>query len=228
MKRSEVIELVLMLMQAYPNAKVGERTCEVYEQALLDLDRDHARSATSRLIATSKWLPTIAEIRAAATDLRLGPGRTGGEAWADAITAVRVVGRYGVPTWSDPLLGEAMRMWGSWRDFCNSPEDDPGGRARFIELYEQLASRGRAAAVSGIALPAPKTAPRLVAAPAPARRDVSRVTSHVGAGPVAERSTSQPSASNREPKRATARPVSPFAGRKMSAEEIDAALGEAS
>jgi hypothetical protein len=46
-----------------------------------------------------------------------------------------------------------MQIWGGWADVCASPQDDPGGRARFIELYEQLAHGQRDAVVSGVPLP---------------------------------------------------------------------------
>lgn len=196
-KQSEAAKLVMMLLAAYPHGKTNEGTSGVYEQMLLDLDFESASKAITRLIGTSKWLPTVAEIRSTATDLRLGPARGGGEAWADAIEAVRSVGRYGVPKWRDPVLGEAMRLWGSWRDFCDSPSDDPGGRARFIELYEQLATRARADVVSGIPLPVPKGA-----------RLPAQLTAGVG-------------------QVIAMRPASQFAGRKLSADEIESAMAEA-
>lgn len=209
MKQSEAAKLVMMLMAAYPHGKATEATSAVYEKMLLDLDYEAASQAVTLLIATNRFLPAVAEIRATATDLRLGPPRTGGEAWADAIAAVRTVGRYGVPQWQDPLLGEAMRLWGSWRDFCNSPEDDPGGRARFIEMYEQLTARQRADVVSGIPLPAPRSAPQLVAS---GPRPVSPTTQ---LATVVGREIPQ-------------RPPSAFAGKRLSAEEIEAAMDVAS
>jgi hypothetical protein len=168
-KKSEVSKLVMMLMAAFPASKTNDSTSAVYEEMLLDLDVDLARVAVTRLLVTAKWMPTIAEIRAASTDLRLGPVRDGGEAWKDAMAAARYVGRYGVPKIRDPLVREALRMWGSWQSFCDSPEDDPGGRARFIELYDSLTRRKRDTDVSGIPLPAAeRPRPRLVPPIAPA------------------------------------------------------------
>ena len=168
MEKSEVTELVMMLFAAFPAAKGDadswRRTLHIYGEMLLDLDVNLARQAVMRLIATAKWLPTIAEIRAASTDLRLGPVRDGGEAWRDVMAEARLTGRYGVPEFSDPLVSETLRLWGSWQSFCDSPEDDPGGRARFIELYDSLTRRKRDTDVSGIPLPAPeRPRPRLVA-----------------------------------------------------------------
>jgi len=64
-KRSEAAELVMMLMGAFPNAKTSESTSQVYETLLVDLDVAVARRAVARLVATSRFLPSIAEIREA-------------------------------------------------------------------------------------------------------------------------------------------------------------------
>lgn len=162
MKESEALEIIGMIVTAYPSNKLDQAGAKLYRQLILDLPADETRKAVVRLISTSKFLPTIAEIREAATDLKLGPMRTGGEAWGEAMLAVRKYDRSESPKWSEPIMAEAMRLWGSWVDFCNSPADDPGGRARFIELYEQLSKRQRVDVVSGIALPAPSAPLRLV------------------------------------------------------------------
>lgn len=63
MRASEAAELVLMMMAAYPNAKTTDSTSQVYEVMLADLDVRTAREAVKRLIATSKFMPSVAEIR---------------------------------------------------------------------------------------------------------------------------------------------------------------------
>jgi hypothetical protein len=215
MKKSETTEIVMMLLASYPMAKTAEKTPEVYEAMLADLDYATARRAVTRLIATSKWLPTIAEIREACTALSHGPLRAGGEAWQDAMSEVRRVGRYEAPRFADPLVVETMRLWGSWQGFCDSPQDDPGGRARFIELYDQLAARRRADVVSGIPLPAPRSASLSLSESLPARREARQVSAAVPAhlAPLFVPATVMP------------RPVSAYAGRQMSADEINAAIG---
>ncbi len=156
MKKSEVAELVVVLFSAFPNAKVTEETNAAYERYLEDLDRERASAAVQRLIGTSRFLPSIAEIREAAAGVVLGPVRSGSEAWGDALEAVRRVGWCGNPRFKDPLVKEALRLWGGWQEFCASPEDDPGGRARFIDLYDQLARRERNDSASAVKLPTPK------------------------------------------------------------------------
>lgn len=147
-----------MLFSAYPNAKVGERTTALYEAMLADLDVKVARAAAQRLIATSKFLPTISEIREACADQRHGAPRSGEEAYAELMRSVRRHGRnygQGEPRFADPNISRAIAVWGSWNDLCASPVDDPGGRARFIELYEALSGRVRQDLVAGASLPMP-------------------------------------------------------------------------
>lgn len=153
MKLSEVAELVMMLLAAYPHRDMSAATSSVYERSLRDLDVNLARVAVERLIRTSKFLPSIAEIREACEVTQKGHLRTGGEAWADAVKAARYVGSYApTPKFKDPLVTEALRLWGSWKEFCLSPEDDAAGRARFIQLYDELAKRKHEQDVAG-ALP---------------------------------------------------------------------------
>jgi hypothetical protein len=53
----------MMLKGAFPAAKTTESTSQVYETMLADLDWVVAQRAVTQLIATSRFLPSIAEIR---------------------------------------------------------------------------------------------------------------------------------------------------------------------
>ncbi len=151
MKRSEATDIVAILVAGFPRREIGLATTKIYEDLLMDLDFEIARVAVEGLLKTTNFFPTVAEIRAACAERALGPVRLGGEAWAQALEAVRRTGAYDpMPTFGDdPLIAEALKLWGTWKDFCRSPEDDAPGRARFIDLYDQLAKRARSAAVEG-------------------------------------------------------------------------------
>ncbi len=162
MEKSESAGIVMMLMAAFPHSKTTPATSAVYEEALSDLDFGAAKRAVTRIVATAKFLPSIAEIREAALDLRKGPRRTGSEAWTEALAEVDRTGFYRVPRFTDPLLVEAMKLFGTWETFCSMPIDEHmSARARFIELYESLSKRGRADEQSGVPLPATKTPERI-------------------------------------------------------------------
>lgn len=139
-------------MAAYPSGRVSEATSGVYEAMLADIDRDVASAAVQRLIATSKFLPTIAELRAACADVQHGPRRRGEEAWGDVVAAIRHVGVYAAPPeFRDPLVGECVRLM-SWRGLCLG-DNEAADRAKFVSLYDGLATRAREDVVAGKALP---------------------------------------------------------------------------
>lgn len=150
MKRSDAAEIVMLLLGAYPQAKTSASTRQVYETMLSDLDTEHARVAVQKLIASSKWMPTVAEIRAAATELERGPLRSGADAWLDVLEQIRKEGYCGTPRFDDAIITALITRWG-WSRICleGSLEAD---RARFIEAYDSLARQARERDVSGIAL----------------------------------------------------------------------------
>ncbi len=141
MKASEAAELVAVLMAAFPSARPTARTSEVYERMLMDLDGKTANAAVERLLATSRFMPTVAEIRDACIDLSHGDRRAGGEAWGECLKAIGRFGVYRSPgkdfSFQDPLVARCVAALG-WEPLCNS-ENQAADRARFIELYDQLA-----------------------------------------------------------------------------------------
>jgi hypothetical protein len=154
-KPIEAAKLVAMLSAAYRDAPISEQTSEVYEAMLADLDFAAGQQAVQRLICSSKWLPTVAEIRAAAADVKHGPVRAGGEAWGDLVEAIRRVGSYRpAPTFADPLVTECVKAMG-WRELCLG-SNDAADRAKFVALYDSLAGRERAGIVAGALPEAPR------------------------------------------------------------------------
>lgn len=145
MKPSEAAELVAVLMAAYPSAKSTPRTSEVYERMLMDLDVRAANAAVERLLATSRFMPTVAEIREACMDLMHGDRKAGGEAWGECLQSISRFGVYRVPgqdfVFQDPVIDRVVRALG-WTNLCSS-ENQAADRARFIELYDQLAIGAR-------------------------------------------------------------------------------------
>lgn len=71
MKQSEATMLVAVLTASFPRQPIGERTAEVYVEALLDLDVRLANQAVRALQQTSRFFPTISEIREAVATITL-------------------------------------------------------------------------------------------------------------------------------------------------------------
>jgi hypothetical protein len=171
MTEGQASKLVAALMAAYSTSKLTTESSPVYERMLSDLDYQTADAAVARLIATSKYPPTVAEIREAALTLHHGEVRAGGEAWRDVGEAIGRYGRLRVPgrdfTFIDPVVGECVDGLG-WRELCES-ENATADRARFVELYDKLAARHRRSRLSEV-LPAMQKFRALQAAAGPAPR----------------------------------------------------------
>lgn len=138
-------QIVALLLAAFPatgaQTKNLTATSQLYERMLADLDVDAATAAVERLIATCKFLPTVAEIREAAMTVACGEKRPGGEAWGDVLQAVRRFGAYRTPVFADPLVERTVKALG-WQELCLS-ENQAADRARFVQLYDQLAASDR-------------------------------------------------------------------------------------
>lgn len=145
MSPTETAKITAVLMLAYP-----DRSFALYERLLADLDYTTTNAAIERLIATSKWPPTIAEIREAALALVDGETRPGGDAWGDVL---RAIGRYGnerIPGYhfdfDDPVVAQCVAAL-QWRELCLS-ENQVADRARFIELYDRATATRRRSMLS--------------------------------------------------------------------------------
>ena len=147
MTPKEAIKVVGVLCAVYPAARMTEATIEIYESLLQELEFDVARAAVERLVRTSKFLPTVAEILEAAAENTLGPQRTGVEAWGDVMKAIRRFGYIELPTFDDPIVTECVRVMG-WRNLCLNDVPESVDRARFSELYADLQKKQRARDVS--------------------------------------------------------------------------------
>lgn len=137
MTHKEAIALVGMLFAAYPKFEVPKETIQLYQQFMLDLDADLAKAAVVRHIATSKYFPTIAELRDAVMSFDNIPNAS--DAWAEVLQQLRAVGSYGRPKFSHPVVKKAVDAIG-WTSLCWS-EQIGVERAHFIKIYETY--RGR-------------------------------------------------------------------------------------
>jgi hypothetical protein len=143
-------KLVAALAAAYPTNKLDDDSIRVYTRMLLDLDYDAANAAIARLVATCKFPPSIAEIREATLAMVNGEVRAGGEAWGDVLRAIGRYGRNRLPgqdfKLEDPVVAECVAAL-KWRELCDS-ENQEADRARFIQLYDRLATQRRKAEAS--------------------------------------------------------------------------------
>lgn len=141
MNKLESARVVAMLALGFPSARFSGQNAAVYEAFLADIDYELASVAVAKLVNTSKFLPSIAEIRSACLDARDGRPRGAEEAWGDVVSEIRRIGTYGAPVFADPLTARAVERLG-WRSLCGST-NDAADRARFCELYNRARDNER-------------------------------------------------------------------------------------
>lgn len=139
----DIMLVVGLIGAAFPNFKPTKQTVEVYAQTLADLDGDLLRQATLQAVASNgrQFAPSVAEIRAEARRLLaiIEKVPTPHQAWEEVCNAMRDVGSYRRPTFSHPLVEQAMNTIG-WRELCLS-ENQVSDRAQFLRAYEDLVAR---------------------------------------------------------------------------------------
>ena len=119
-------------------------TAELWYKMLADIPYEIAEKALIKVLATAKFFPTVAEIRAAATELCSPRLLTSGEAWEQVMRAIRRYGFYAqqqTMEMLEPLVKRAVECVGL-REICLSEEPDIV-RAHFMRVYDQLANRER-------------------------------------------------------------------------------------
>jgi hypothetical protein len=109
---------------------------------LSDTSFEVAQVALQRLIATSKFPPTIAEMRESISAVRYPSMLDSGEAWGEVTEAIRNYGYYrqeeAMASMCEPVRLAVQRM--GWRELCMS-ENGMADRAHFLRIYESMVKR---------------------------------------------------------------------------------------
>jgi hypothetical protein len=116
---------------------------QVYHEILDDIDDVLLMAATKQWLSTSHpFHPAPGELRDLAARMANHDELSADEAWAEVINAVRNVGSYGVPIWSNDTITQTMQAFGRWKDFC-AIEDDQMSiiRSQFLKIYAAQQSR---------------------------------------------------------------------------------------
>lgn len=146
MTLEEALTVASMLVESYPR-DVQQGTLEAYALHLADLDKAAAIGAVKRLVATSKWLPAISEVRAAvvAADVRFP---SAADAWQQAERLMASRGTYRpMARGSGNPVHRALELCGRWEDCCQ--EDVTWLRKRYVEIYDGLVREAREGLAAG-------------------------------------------------------------------------------
>lgn len=143
MKESEALALVATLRAAFPRQQMDDATLRVYALDLADLDAATASEAVRTLRRTSRFFPTIAEIREGAATLQLGAPEPMA-AWAQAVS--RDGERHELVQRARRIVGDSFH----WREA-------PSGvlRRAFLDAYAEVRDEAMREIVAPPALPAP-------------------------------------------------------------------------
>jgi hypothetical protein len=139
--------LVAVLRAAFPGPDFTAASAKLYVRLLTDLPFEATERAVKRLIATSAFLPRVAEIRTAVAAAQAGvpPAE---EAWAEvqrAITHYHYRMHHGWEpwlTWSHELVGQAAEAVGGLYALQQTQVDELGvARGQFLRMYEAARRR---------------------------------------------------------------------------------------
>jgi hypothetical protein len=147
-------ELIGLLCASYPSASIPAETVKTYARLLADLDPDELEPVVVGHVATSRFFPSVAELRQAVVERRLAlPSRE--EAWerASAATADLPIAEL-----TPPERAALDHVGGRYA--IRSSEAPSVLRAQFLKAYD--AERGRAVESANVAALA--SGPRAIAA----------------------------------------------------------------
>lgn len=151
MNADQLRELTTLVLAAYPTQRQKMSEPDVmgmlaaYAAGLIDLDYEPTKAAINRILRTSRFLPSIAEIREAADVVVRGDMKTGLEAWGSVLRAMGEKGAYRTPGedfyFIDPITARVVASM-NWADLCTSG-NTVADRARFVDAYDRIALQER-------------------------------------------------------------------------------------
>lgn len=141
MTKQEFGRLVAVIRGVYRDDKflANNESAQVWYELLKDIDYERAKAAVMKHSLTSKWTPTIAELREQAADIQTDK-KDWSAGWLEVMFAVRRYGymdEVGALNSMSPLTREVTKRLG-WKQICESGTDGLTAlRANFRMIYEQ-------------------------------------------------------------------------------------------
>ncbi len=119
-----------------------KESMDLWYRMLKDIPYPVAEAALMKHVSTSKWPPSIAEIRENATEAITPAQADWSEAWEEARKAVQKFGSYQETealAWMSASTAEAVRRFGYY-DLCMM-ENPEVAKAHFRDIYNNIALR---------------------------------------------------------------------------------------
>ncbi len=146
-QEGEIRTGIMLSMFAFYGQGSDEAKGAAYTRFLIDIPIDVLQAACDKLVLTSKFLPTVSEIIAAAQSLVEESNgqrmKTWDEAWAEIQQVCKDVFIYGKPTWSTVEIEAAVNSFG-YKELCTAPQKDMQiVRAQMRQIYESVCARAK-------------------------------------------------------------------------------------
>ncbi|WP_447579980.1 replicative helicase loader/inhibitor [Acinetobacter baumannii] len=144
MNRKEIINLLAIATANFPNMQERDMkpTAVLWEKSLSDIEYGTAEKALLKVLSTSRFFPTIAELREAIADITNPRSIDAMEAWGLIGQAIRKYGFYrqaeAVASLPSDVADMVKRF--TWRELCLSENIDTI-RAQFRMAWETQSKR---------------------------------------------------------------------------------------
>lgn len=144
MDKQEFAKFAMALKTYYPKEGLlpNPQAMELWFRQLEDIPYQLAEIALNKWVATSKWSPSIAEIRESALSVSYGDAPLWSDGWEKVLSAIRIYGSYNEAqalASMDEITAETVRRMG-FKEICHS-ENIVADRANFRLIFEQVAER---------------------------------------------------------------------------------------
>ena len=147
MTRAEFGRLVTVIRGVYRDKDFlsDAEVAEIWYSMLKDLTYEQAKMAATKHAMTSKWAPSIADLRAQVVDIQADKADWA-DGWEEVLRAIRRHGIYNEEAALEsmsPMTREVTKRLG-WKQICMSEMDELTAiRANFRMIYEQKADKAR-------------------------------------------------------------------------------------
>ena len=144
MTEKEFAVFASYLRTYYPRENIlpNKQAMGMWYDELKDLSYDVVMIVLRQHVHTSKWSPSISEIREKAAEIQTGTVEDWGSGWQKVMGAIRRFGMYreaeALESMDEVTRATVQRL--GFQNICLS-ENIIADRARFKDIYEQLAER---------------------------------------------------------------------------------------
>ncbi len=140
-RREEITKLITMLAEAF-SRKATPATFAAYELGLDGLGIEGIRTAVTKALKTSQFMPAPSELRAMSGEHK--PEDRAQIAWLAVGDAMRTHGGYRTVTFDDVVINAAVRSVGGWQRICEADpkEFEAHIRREFMQAYTSLCIAG--------------------------------------------------------------------------------------